>query len=649
MKWSLPHRSFLVLMVLAFSLSACLPMIGLPENSSAEEASVIPSTAPSTAETFVDSLLVRMTLEEKIGQMTLVLNSSVKKGDIKKYFIGSVFSGGGGYPTPNTAASWAAMTDSFQNEALTTRLGIPIIYGVDANHGHASLYGATVFPQQIGLGATRDADLVEKIAVATSEELRAVGISWNFSPVVAVPQDIRWGRTYESYGEDPALVSELADAFIKGSHQLPADETPIAYQVINVLATPKHFLGDGGTTFGSSTQNIVQPFLLDQGDTRMDDTTMRKLFLPPYQTAVESGARSVMVSFSSWNGLKMHAQKYWITDVLKGELGFTGFVVSDYGGVDQLDKDYYKAVVTSVNAGVDMVMMPTEYVYFIDIMKKAVKNGDITVERIDDAARRILLVKYELGLFERPFSDPGQISTVGSQAHRDLARQAVQESLVLLKNENTALPIASDATSIFVAGAGADNMGMQCGGWTIEWQGKMGDVQPGTSILEGIREAAPSGTKIDYNLTGNFDGTAEIGIAVVGEQPYAEGVGDRADLSLSETDIQTITHLRAHSNKLIVILLSGRPMIITPQYQLADAWVAAWLPGSEGAGVADVLFGQAPFTGKLPYTWPRSNDQLPINITSMNQANGCDTPLFPYGYGQGEAGSAPIEWLECQN
>ncbi len=649
MKWPLLHKLFLVLLAFTFGISACLPIISSSDNTSTEVAFDAPSTTALTAEAFVDSLLARMTLEEKIGQMTLVLNSSVKTGDIKKYFIGSVFSGGGGYPTPNTAESWAAMTDGFQKEALTTRLEIPIIYGVDANHGHASLYGATVFPQQVGLGATRDADLVEKIAKATSEELRSVGIVWNFSPVVAVPQDIRWGRTYESYSEDPALVSKLADAFINGSQELPEAETPTGYQKINVLATPKHFLGDGGTTFGSSTQNIFQPFLLDQGDTRMDEATMRKLFLPPYQSAVESGTRAVMVSFSSWNGLKMHAQKYWITDVLKGELGFTGFVVSDYGGIDQVDKDYYKAVVTSINAGIDMAMVPTEYATFIDIMKKAVQKGDIPVERIDDATRRILLVKKELGLFERPFSNPTQISTIGSQAHRDLARQAVQESLVLLKNQNSVLPIASDVTSIFVAGAGADNIGMQCGGWTIEWQGMMGDIQPGTTILEGIREAALSDSKIDYNLSGNFDGMAEIGIAVVGEQPYAEGVGDRADLSLSETDIQTISQLRAHSKKLIVILISGRPMIITPQYQLADAWVAAWLPGSEGAGVTDVLFGQAPFTGKLPYTWPRSNDQLPININSMKQAIGCDAPLFPYGYGQGEAGSGPIEWLECQN
>lgn len=649
MKQSRLYRLYLMLLALAFGMAACNPLTA-PLSDTSSSAAINPtSTAPPSAETFVDSLLSKMTLEEKIGQMTQVLNSSVKTGDIQKYFIGSVFSGGGGYPTPNTAANWAAMTDGFQKEALTSRLGIPIIYGVDANHGHASLYGATVFPQQIGLGATRDTELMEKIARATSEEMRATGISWNFSPVVAVPQDIRWGRTYESYSEDPALVSELADAFIKGSQQFPADQTLAAYQEIDVLATPKHFLGDGGTTFGSSAQNIIQPYLLDQGDTRMDEAAMRKLFLPPYQAAVESGARAVMVSFSSLNGLKMHAQKYWINDVLKGELGFTGFVVSDYGGVDQVDKDYYKAVVASINAGIDMVMVPTEYVRFIDTMKKAVKNGDITVDRIDDAARRILLVKAGLGLFERPFSDPALISTVGSQEHRDLARQAVRESMVLLKNENNALPISSTVTSIYVAGAGANDIGMQCGGWTIEWQGKMGSIQPGTTLLKGIQDAASGSSKVEYNPTGDFNSTAEIGIAVVGEQPYAEGVGDRADLSLSAEDIQTITNLRNHSKKLIVIILSGRPLIITDQYPLADAWVAAWLPGTEGESVADVLFGAAPFTGKLPYTWPRSNDQLPVNINTVKQTTGCDAPLFPYGFGLGEAGSEPIQWLECGN
>lgn len=650
-------KIFIVILAVTLASSSCRQIDNKPgvlPSSTLDELSPIspwkeaqtPSTAGSTAE-FVESLLQKMTLEEKIGQMTQVVNNSIKPGDIKKYFIGSVFSGGGGYPTPNTARSWAEMTNGFQEEALRTRLSIPIIYGVDAVHGHAALKGATVFPHEIALGASRDESLVYQIGQATAEEMLATGVTWNFAPVVAVPQDIRWGRTYESYSEDPALVGELAAAYMGGLQALPDSTTPAENQNIFVLATPKHFLGDGGTRFGSSTQNIIKPFLLDQGDTQLDESTMRRLFLPPYQMAVKSGAKSIMVSFSSWNGTKMHAQKKWITDVLKNELGFKGFVVSDYAGIDQVDEDYYTAVVTAINAGIDMNMVPDDYVRFIDTMKRAVKNGDISVERIDDAVRRILAVKVELGLFDHPFSDSTLTKTIGSKEHRELGRQAVRESLVLLKNDNGALPVSRNTATIYVAGQGANDMGMQCGGWTIEWQGETGDIQPGTTLLQGITDFVSPETQVEYSTSGEFTGTAEVGIAVVGEQPYAEGVGDAADLSLSISDIQTITNLRAHSQKLIVLILSGRPLVITPQYQMADAWVAVWLPGTEGAGVADVVFGAYPFVGKLPYTWPRTNGQLPIILNNQDQDAGCNSPLFPFGYGLGEAGSDPIVWLNC--
>jgi beta-glucosidase len=329
----------------------------------------------------------------------------------------------------------------------------------------------------------------------------------------------------------------------------------------------------------------------------------------------------------------MHAQKYWISHVLKGELGFKGFIVSDWGGIDEIDTDYYKAVVTAINAGIDLNMVPYDYLRFINTMTEAIKNRDISMKRVDDAVRRILTVKHELGLFNHPFSDPTLIQTVGSTDHRELARQAVRKSLVMLKNENNALPISKTDSSIYVAGQGADDIGMQCGGWTIEWMGKSGDIQPGTTIYKGIRGSVSPFTQVRYNSMGEFDGMAEVGIAVVGEQPYAEGVGDTTDLSLSSRDIQMITKLRAHCQKLVVLVLSGRPLVITSQYHLADAWVAVWLPGTEGSGVADVIFGDYPFSGKLPSTWPRSNNQLPLNVNNAAIGSSGSTPLFPFGFG----------------
>jgi len=535
----------------------------------------------------------------------------------------------------------------YQGEALATRLGIPMFYGIDAIHGIGHLVGATVFPQPIALGATADPDLVRQVAETTAQEMRALGLAWNFSPIVAAPQDIRWGRTYESYSENTEKVTELSTTFVEGLQSIPEGKANSGDHSIYILATPKHFLGDGGTTFGTSIQNIIKPYLLDQGDMRYDEAAIRELFLPPYKEVVDSGAMSVMVSFSSWNGVKMHAQEYWITDVLKGELGFSGFVVSDWGGMDQIDTDYYTSVVTAINAGIDMNMVPYDYVRFIKSLQRAVMKGDISMERIDDAVGRILTVKFMLGLFDDPQADPDLLDKVGSPEHRDLARQVVRQSLVLLKNEGNVLPIAKDNPLVYVAGVGADDLGMQCGGWTTTWQGEMGDVQSGTTLLEGIRATVSADTKVVYRADGQFDGMADVGIVVVGETPYAEGVGDRSDLSLSTVDINTIQAIQAHSEKLVVVILSGRPLVITPQFQWADAWVAAWLPGTEGSGVADVLFGDFPFTGRLSYTWPRSNQQLPININNSAGFKGCAAPLFPFGYGLGEAGSQPIEWLDC--
>jgi beta-glucosidase len=602
----------------------------------------------------VEDLLSRMTLEEKIGQMTQVENNSISPyylfppSEIVKYFIGSIL-GGGNSSGWTSLADWANLAKRYEVEAVKTRLGIPLIFGVDSVHGFGHVNGATIFPHNIGLGATRDPELVRQIGQVTAEEMRAAGIPWNFAPCVAVPQDIRWGRTYEGFSEDTALVTELSSAYIQGFQTIPKGTSTSDGQTLYALATPKHYIGDGGTAWGSIHQYMYHQYMLDTGDTQVDEATLRRLFLPPYQAAVNSGAMSVMVSFSSWNGVKMHAQRYLLTDVLKGELGFQGFIVSDWGGINQVDPDYYKAVVTAINAGIDMNMVPYYYQMFIDTMKQAVMNGDITQERIDDAVRRILRAKFMLGLFENPYGDPSLAVSVGSDEHRALARQAVRKSLVLLKNDNNALPIDKNVSTILVAGI--NSTGIQAGGWTLEWQGEQRNTLAGTTILEGIQELVGPNTQVLYNSSGqfaSFSGKAPVGIAIVGEMPYAEGLGDKADLTLYKVDLLVINALRPKVDKLIVVILSGRPLVITDQYQTADAWVAAWLPGSEGAGVADVLFGDYPFVGKLPYTWPRSNDQLPLNINNSANLTGCAAPLFPFGYGLGSAGSQPIEWLNCQ-
>jgi beta-glucosidase len=582
----------------------------------------------------VEELLSQMSIDEKIGQMAQISNLKITPEDIGQYYIGSII-GGGDRPADSTnLGAWYGEVKRFQDAALSTRLGIPMFFAIDAIHGNANLHGATVFPHEIGLGATRDAELVQQIGQATAEEILAAGYTMNLSPILAVPQDIRWGRTDESYSENTELVSELGSAYIKGLQSLPPSLEAEPGRMIYVLATSKHFLGDGGTTAGTSTwTNNGKLDLLDQGDCQYNETDTRNLFLPPYEAAVDEGVGSVMASYSSWNGVKMHAQKPWLTDVLKDELGFDGFIISDMWAVDQVDPNYYKALVTSINAGIDMVMVPFDYVGFTTAMKRAVMKGDISMERLDDAVRRILLVKYESGLFDHPYGDPSLTLAVGSPEHRELARKAVSESLVLIKNKNGALPIDKTVPKIYIAGVAADDLGIQMGGWTINWQGGRGDIQPGTTILDGIKQVVSASTTVEYNPTGQFIGKAEIGIAVVGELPYAEGFGDTANLKLSARDAQLIRTMRSHSEKLIVILISGRPMVITPQFDKPDAWVAAWLPGTEGEGVADVLFGDKPFTGKSPYTWPRNNSQLPININTVKATEGCDAPLFPYGYG----------------
>ncbi len=621
--------------VLLALLLLCMPFVvsaqsdDPTEEPASETALYLDAGAP--VEDRVEDLLSQMTLEEKIGQMTLIEKNSLQPGDVTEYMLGGVLSGGGGYPRPNTAEAWAEMVDSFQQEALETRLAIPLIYGVDAVHGHNNVKDAVIFPHNIGLGATGNPDLVEAIGRATAEAMIATGIYWNYAPVVAIPQDYRWGRTYEAYSDNMELVIELANAFILGSQ----GETLGGEN--SVLTTPKHYLGDGATVFGTSTTNN---YLLDQGVAEADETLLREVYLPPYIKAIENGALSIMTSFSSWGDLKMHAHDELVNGILKGELGFEGFIVSDWAGIDQVSSDYYEAVVTSINAGVDMNMVPYDGPRFIDTMLDAVEAGDISEERIDDAVRRILRTKFIMGLFERPFSNPELLPLVDSEEHREIARQAVRESLVLLKNNDQTLPIARDTATIFVAGTGADDIGMQTGGWTIEWQGALGNITSGTTILEAIEQTVADPENVHYDRFGNFRNLndeagnplrADVAIVVVGEIPYAEGIGDRRDLQLSNGDRDLITRVRERADRVVVILLSGRPMTITEQLGQSDAFVAAWLPGTEGQGVADVLFGDYDFTGKLSFRWQLTDEQLPIVYGEIG--TGCDAPLFPFGYG----------------
>lgn len=569
----------------------------------------------------VDALLKSMTLDEKIGQMTQVDLGAIKnnKADIQKYFIGSMLSGGDSDPPDNSPQTWAKTYDEFQSWALKTRLKIPLIYGIDAVHGHNNVDGAVIFPHNIGLGATRNPELVEKAARITAVEIAGTGMNWTFAPCIAVARNIRWGRTYESFGETPELAESLGAAAVRGLQGKSLSDPTAA------VACAKHYMGDGGTTNGK-----------DQGNTECDEATLRKIHLPGYIAAIKADTGTIMVSFSSWNGKKMHGNKYLLTDVLKNELGFKGFLISDWAGIDQLSPDYKAAIEQSINAGMDMAMVPNgpgqknNYVEFISLLKELVAEGKVPQARIDDAVRRILRVKFQTRLFEKPFTDPSLTASIGSAEHRQVARDCVRQSLVLLKNEKNALPLAKNAKRLVVAGKAADDLGMQCGGWTIKWQGQAGKVTSGgTTILTAIRQTAAPGAEVIFSPDGENVQGADAAIVVVGEAPYAEGNGDRRDLSLSQKDIDLVKKVKLSGVPVITVLLSGRPMIISSALDASDGFIAAWLPGSEGQGVADVLFGDYKPTGKLPHTWPKSMDQVPLNVGDP----GADKALFPYGFG----------------
>lgn len=580
--------------------------------------------ADSTAAQKARALLQQMTLDEKIGQMTQVDSDVLKKDPsaIEKYMIGSVLSGGNSNPADNQPETWRKFATDFQEHTLKTRLKIPVIYGVDAVHGHNNLIGATVFPHNIGLGATRNPALVEKAARATAEEIAGSGIHWAFGPCVAVVQNIRWGRSYESFGSDPVLTGKLGAAAVTGLESaLPNG--------FHVLSCTKHFAGDGGTQNG-----------VDQGNTVGDEATLRRLHLTPYVDAVNAGTRSVMASYNSWNGQKMHGNKRLITDVLKGELGFSGFVVSDWAAIDQLPGNYKSDIETSINAGLDMIMIPNgpgqdnNYQQFIASLRELVAEGKVPQARIDDAVLRILTVKYDIGLFEHANADTDLFSTIGCKEHREVARQCVRESLVVLKNEKQTLPLSKQLKHLVVVGKAADDMGVQCGGWTIDWQGQSGNVTKGTTLLAGIRQTVGADTKVTFSPDGSNLPKADAVIVVLGEQPYAEMKGDRGDLQLPASDTDLVTKAKASGAPVLTVLLSGRPLILGTALGNSDAFVAAWLPGTEGQGVADVLFGDFKPSGKLPCPWPSSNDQLRVGAASEKSQ-----PQFPLGFGLVAAGN----------
>ncbi|MFJ6724973.1 glycoside hydrolase family 3 N-terminal domain-containing protein [Streptomyces sp. NPDC091281] len=578
----------------------------------------------------VADLVGRLSLEEKAGQMTQAERGAVTAtpGDIAAYGLGSLLSGGGSTPTPNTAAAWAKMIDGFQLRARAGRYQIPLIYGVDAVHGHNNLVGATVMPHNIGIGATRDPALARRTGEVTAAEVRATGVPWDFAPCLCVTRDERWGRSYEAFGEDPALVESL-ETVIQGLQGDP-DGSDLKDRD-RVLATAKHFVGDGGTTYGSSTTGT---YTIDQGITQVTRKELEAVHLAPYQDAVDRGVGTVMPSYSSLDiagdgqgPVKMHARADMINGVLKDRMGFDGFVISDWAAIDQLPGDLASDVRTSVNAGLDMIMVPYTYQDFRTALVAEVRAGRISERRIDDAVSRILTQKFRLGLFEKPYADTKGAQDIGSAKHRAVAREAAAQSQVLLKNAGGLLPLKK-SQKVYVAGSNADDIGNQAGGWTITWQGSSGAITPGTTVLKGIRD---TGAPVTYSKDASAPLAGhDVGVVVVGETPYAEGVGDVGnghDLALSAADQAAVDKVCA-AMKCAVLIVSGRPQLIGDRLGAIDALVASWLPGTEGGGVADVLYGRRPFTGQLPVTWPRSEAQLPINVGDTAY-----DPQYPYGWG----------------
>ena len=570
-----------------------------------------PDRVPAVTGRAVSDLVDSMTLAEKVGQMTQVEFGSTTVDEVAAWSVGSVLSGGGGNPGDGSPRAWRESVDAFVVGSRRSRLGIPILYGTDAVHGHNNVVGATIFPHNIGLGATRDADLVRAVSRAAALETAATGARWTFAPCLAVPNDVRWGRTYEGFSQDGALVGRLGRASVEGWH---GDDL----RMTGVLACPKHFVGEGAMAWGTAGRHR-HPWIswwdgwepewkIDQGDALIDDEELRRTHLPPFIEAIGAGALTVMACYGSWQGSRMHADHHLLTDVLKTELDFRGFVVSDWMAIDQLDPDYATAVAAAVNAGIDMVMVPFEFERFISTMVDLVSAGRVAQARVDDAVTRILRVKSELGLLDDVPTPDVPLDVIGCDAHRRLARSAASASAVVLLDHG-ALPVPA-STPVLAAGIALDDIGLACGGWTISWAGAAGPITEGSTVVDGLRRRLGS-EHVLYRPDAEFDGEHRpYGVVSIHELPYVEGGGDRADLTVPAEQLDLVRRMRASVDQLIVLIMSGRPLLIEPIVEIADSVVACWLPGTEADGIADALLGAVPLTGRLPVSWPRSVSQV---------------------------------------
>jgi len=565
----------------------------------------------------VSGLLSQMSLMDKVGQMLQGERGNVTATDMTKLKLGSVLSGGGSFPGGNSVQDWNKMFGELQTGAMNSTLQIPMLYGVDAVHGLGLLKGAVVFPHNIGLGAANDPVLMYQMGAAVAEEMKLTNILWNFGPCVAVSTDPRWGRTYESYSSDTVIVAGLADAYMKGQMDH------------GVASTAKHYVGDGGTSYGTGETNQ----LLDRGDTQISEEELREVHLYPYEILVNSGVKIVMASFSSYNGLKMHENKYLITDILKTELSFKGFVVSDWEAMNALSGTTFEEdIALAVNAGVDMLMEPNNYQKAINALVNNVNSGKISIDRIDDAVNRILTVKFDLGLFEDPYMEKTthEVTELGSTGYRDLAKQLVAKSQVLLKNDNNLLPLQK-GQKVFVTGPARNNMGLQCGGWGLTWQGNMdtnGKITEGTTILEGLQEYADT-FGIEIITDREQAAQADLVILALGEVPYAEFEGDTQDLSITGSKADSgnksaIDYVKGLNKPVITLLVAGRNVLIEEYMDQWDSIVMCYLPGTEGDGIASVLYGETPFTGKLPMPYYKSVDDIAMDNAEL---------LFEVGYG----------------
>lgn len=593
---------------------------------------VNPVASDAALEARIESLLSQMSIEQKAGQMIQAEIRSVSPSDVRKYGLGSILNGGGSFPKGNkqaTVKDWLDTADAYFDASKGGPRAIPVLWGTDAVHGHNNVIGATLFPHNIALGATRNASLVEAIGQATAKEVAATGIDWAFSPTVAVASDFRWGRTYESFSEDPVVVQELGASMVRGLQGEAGKKGFLAPG--HVLATAKHFIGDGATVGG-----------IDQGDARISEQELNTVHGAGYRGTLGAGAQTVMVSFNSWQGVKLHGHRYLLTDVLKGKLGFDGIVVSDWNGIGQVSGCSNKDCVPAVLAGIDLFMVPEDWKAFHANLVAAIGRGEIPTARIDDAVRRILRVKARLGLLDASKPSlrlPAAVASVGSAEHRELARRAVRESLVLLKNKGGILPLKKNL-NVLVTGAGADDIGRQSGGWTLTWQGtgnSNADFPGATSIYSGIAQQVKGYGSAELSSTGDYKKRPDVAIVVFGEEPYAEGQGDRKDLNYSVSkpqDLALLKKLKADGIPVVTVFLTGRPLWTNPEINSSDAFVVAWLPGSEGAGIADVLFRSAngaiayDVKGRLPFRWPADPMQAQV-IRGVNSP----TPLFGLGYG----------------